>query len=893
MSTPHHSGSGRVRSRGTRVLAGTMAAALGFGGAAVVDTFFSPALAVADEVADFGPAGDGLTRYVVSADGPITNGDLAALAALPGVAHAQPLFDGSALVATHDLPAAALAAAVPGSTVELSAPGAVAGAVSDPEWSRYGWNLANTGSNSYGQPGTAGADIDAPAGWLAGTGTGVVVAVLDTGLMTSHPDLQGALWRNPDEQPGSADVDGNGKPGDVNGWNFYTNSADVTNAGNDNSHGTSVTGVVAARAGNGEGSAGVAPNVTVMPLVIGSGGSVDLLLGAQAIKYAADNGADIVNASWGGPGGADILTEAIAYANSKGTVVVAAAGNDALDRDTSLFHPASLSAENLITVGNSNAVDGVSTSSAYGARSVQLFAPGHYVYTTWHDGSYRLVSGTSIAAPNVAGALALYRGVHDTDTAAQLKARLLADVDPVPAFVGKSVTGGRLSLTALGDSVADVSYSFAGMSGAAGVLTPTVGVSGSAPAGEYSLRLLLGMEHQGELMAVSGQSITADGVTYTTDDSGQVVVPLGQRASLGTVMLSPSLELTDGRYALVSQLQVDGAALTTPRAAPLLVGHVAAEAPESPTPAPNPTPAPAPTSPAPGTPAPSEEQPDGSGSDPAAPESPDSQTPDSQSPAPAPDTTQPVTDAPVDQSPGGDGSAPDAPDADTPGTETPGPEAPGTEAPGTDPEAPEQSEDAPTPGTAPLPTSPEPSTTPAPAPEDGTPAPDLGGEQEYPGTGPFGLTSISPTRVSADGGTRVTITGTAIPDGARVRVGDTGAAAVARNTGTELVFTTPALVPGTYDVHVFALDGTESVLSGGLTYVDTSGEPVPAPAPEDGVDPPDPALPPVEGAEPDDSPEQVVTTPGGQRLVSSPLFRSIPRSIWYLDCSVACTGLRL
>jgi serine protease len=425
----------RVSTGARRMVAGALAAALGFGGAAVVDALLLGHPAVAD---DFGP-GDGLTRYVVQLDGArVTDEQLQSLAAVSGVAHAQRLFDGSALVATDDLSVADLAPVLPGGRVTLSEPGEVfADAVTDPAWEAYGWNLSNTGSNAYSQTAVAGADIAAPLGWRAGTGAGMVVAVVDSGLMTSHPDLQDALWTNPDESCGSTDQDQNGYAGDCHGWNFYNNSADVTNAGGDNSHGTGVSGVVGARSGNGQGSAGVAPNVTLMPLVIGSGKTVDLYAGAQAIRYAADNGADVVNASWGGPGGAAILASAIEYANSKGTVVVAAAGNDALDRDVSLFYPASLNAPNLIKVGNSTAADTMAASSAYGATSVDLFAPGNLVYTTYNDGTYRLISGTSIAAPHVAAAIALYKGVMPNASAADLKAALLADVQPLPALARK------------------------------------------------------------------------------------------------------------------------------------------------------------------------------------------------------------------------------------------------------------------------------------------------------------------------------------------------------------------------------------------------------------------------------------------------------------------------
>ena len=269
------------------------------------------------------------------------------------------------------------------------------------------------------------------------------MAVVDTGYDSDHVDLAGALWTNPDEPCGSADTDGNGKAGDCHGWNFTTNSPDIDN-GSYGTHGVSVSGVVGARAGNGQGTAGVAPDVTIMPLVIGSGSSVDMVLGAEAIRYAVDHGATVINASWGGPASGWALANlraAVAYAAAHDVVVVAAAGNDSANRDASPMYPASLTEPNVLTVGNADAADRVAGSSAFGATSVDLFAPGELVFTTWNDGGYRLVSGTSIASPQVAAAYALYRQAWPDGTYEQLTQALLDDVDPVPAFAGRSVTG--------------------------------------------------------------------------------------------------------------------------------------------------------------------------------------------------------------------------------------------------------------------------------------------------------------------------------------------------------------------------------------------------------------------------------------------------------------------
>jgi hypothetical protein len=452
----------------------------------------------------------------------------------------------------------------------------VAGTVTDPYFPQFGWHLENTGSNAYQQsPIVADADVDATEGWDVGTGDGMLVAVVDTGFDSDHPDMVGSLWTNPAESCGTVDQDGNGKAGDCHGWNFYADDADVDN-GTYGGHGASVSGVVGARAGNGVGLAGVAPGATIMPLVIGGGQNVDVFLGAQAIRYAVDHGADVINASWGGAftGSAlDALRSAVAYAAAHDVLIVAAAGNDSLNRDTSLFWPASLTDWNVITVGSSTAADTVSTFSAVGAASVDLFAPGTLIATTSNTGTYIASSGTSLASPMVAAAVALYRAAMPSATAAEIKQALLAGVDPLPAFIGKSVTGGRLTMSRLtGLATESVSYAFTSMTAPAGAVSPAIGVTGPSTAGDYDVVLGLGMEAAGEIWALSGKAVTLDGVTVTTDDAGDAVFPLGSLPGLDGTGLAPTMELGDGRYVLTVQAYRDGNPVGRTYAAPLLVG---------------------------------------------------------------------------------------------------------------------------------------------------------------------------------------------------------------------------------------------------------------------------------------------------------------------------------
>ncbi|TQN41056.1 subtilisin family serine protease [Blastococcus colisei] len=901
-----------MKSKRVQAMVLATAAVAGYGGAAAFSAVAAPALPV---ITDWGP-GDGLTRYVLTATSGTTSPELlAGLGGVDGVVSAQTLSDGRALVATDGLVPQDLAAVSGVSAVELSPQVPVAATVTDPFFPSYGWHLENTGTNAYGQsPVVADADVDAAEGWDTGTGDGMIVAVVDSGFDSDHPDLAGSLWVNPDESCGSADTDGNGKAGDCHGWNWYTNSADIDN-GSYGSHGASVSGTVGARAGNGEGLAGVAPDVTIMPLVIGGGSTVDVLAGAEAIRYAVDHGADVINASWGGyiSGYAlDALRSAVAYAAAHDVLVVAAAGNDSGNRDTNLVYPASLPDWNLVTVGSSTAGDTVSSFSGYGAASVDLFAPGSRVVVTSNTGGYALADGTSFSSPIVAAAVALYREAMPTATAAEIKRALLADVDPKPAFTGKSVTGGRLSLARL-SAVAEekATYAFASMTAPAGVVTPAIGVTGPTTAGDYEVVLGLGMEYGGSIWALSDKPVTLDGVTVTTDDAGDAVFPLGTLAGLDGVGLSPSMELGDGRYVLTVQTLRDGSPVGRMYAAPLLVGTAV---------------------PVPGTPGGSTP-----GSAPGG-SAPDGSTPGGSTPGA---TTPPGTDT-TPTSPGG-GTAPGDPGTGDSGASTPGGSgggsgggtAPGTTpgtAPGTTPGAsPDSGSDGSDPGTgtpsAPLaPTAPggtSPGSGPTPdtsnpdtstpggsTPGGSTPGGPVPGTTTYPSVGEFRITSLSPNVVDVAGGTIVTITGEALPAGPSVRIGDTAAATVIRATTTEVTFRVPARVAGVYDVSVFAPDGRSTVLSDALTYAATvgtapdgsgstpggstpggtsPGDSAPGGSTPGGATPDDGAS--DSGSTPDTSPV-VQSGPAGERLVSSAKFGRLG-SIWSTDCSSSCTGVAI
>ncbi len=664
------------------------------------------------------------------------------------------------------------------------------------------------------------------------------MAVLDSGYDLDHPDMAGALWSNPAEPCGSADTDGNGLAGDCDGWDF-TRNAPVADAGSGGSHGVAVAGVVAARAGNGVGSAGVAPGATIMPLVIGSGGTVDVNLGIQAIRYAVDHGADVINTSWGGGMGGPVLTalrSAVAYAGSHGVLVVASAGNDSLDRDAAPSYPASLTDDAVVSVGSSTASDTLSAFSAYGATSVDLVAPGTSVFTTWYDGGYRLASGTSFSAPEVAAAVAMYRSLMPSATALEVKQALLADVDPVPALAGRTVSGGRLTtdgLAALGSQ--QVRWTYSAMTGVPGPLSPALATSSALPAADYTAVLGLGMRVGRQAYAVSGQQLTVGGTTLTTDDTGTVAVPLGARGpASGALVLAPTTTLAAGSYVLTVQLLADGVPLGRASAAPLTVA--AAPAPGTPaTPTGSTTAAPtsgggaAPTAttPATGT-TPRSSSPGGGPGTTGAPGPSTSAGPGpSSSAVPAPTTrAAPTTGAPTAT------AAPTAAPTTAPTTapRTTGPAGPTTTAPTTTGAGPRTTA-APTTGAGPTSTSgSRPTGTAAPAPTSPTApsspvgtAPPTGGTL-YPGVGDLLVTSVSPDRVDVAGGAQVTVLGT-FPSRPTVLVGATAPATVVSATSTRVVFTAPARIAGSYDLTLSTPGGKQSVLRGALTYVSNAAAP--------------------------------------------------------------------
>ncbi|MFA5270158.1 MAG: S8 family serine peptidase [Patescibacteria group bacterium] len=238
--------------------------------------------------------------------------------------------------------------------------------------------------------------------WDITTGVGTVIAVIDTGVALNHDDLVGKFWVNPKEIPNNhIDDDNNGYVDDINGYNFYQNNNDVSDQ---NGHGTSIAGIIAAQVNNGKGIAGINWNAKLMVLkALNSLGGGEYNNVANAIRYAADNGAKVINMSFGTYVDSLDLEQAVNYAINKGVIIVAAGGNNSKGQ---LLYPSIYS--NVIAVG---AVDGSgyrASFSNYGSN-LDVMAPGVNIpsanYIT-HD-SYTNNSGTSFATAHVTGLVSL------------------------------------------------------------------------------------------------------------------------------------------------------------------------------------------------------------------------------------------------------------------------------------------------------------------------------------------------------------------------------------------------------------------------------------------------------------------------------------------------------
>lgn len=284
-----------------------------------------------------------------------------------------------------------------------------AAAFNDPMYSRQ-WAL--TGANG----------IHAEGAWQKTGGEGIRVAVLDTGIDNGHEDLVGAYADPIDE------IDGRNPVGDTNG------------------HGSHVSAIIAARTNNRLGVVGIAPRATIVPVrtVPDDADETDADL-IRSFEYAVDHGARVANCSFGKSESGQAVGDVIAAAGERGLVVVVAAGNDGIDLNFIRSFPTEFNTPNMVIVGASGLDGDLTYFSNYGRGRVDVAAPGEEVLSAWNGNTYRNASGTSMAAPQVSGVVALMLAANPALKPARVKAILRETVDVRSNLEGKVDSSGLVN----------------------------------------------------------------------------------------------------------------------------------------------------------------------------------------------------------------------------------------------------------------------------------------------------------------------------------------------------------------------------------------------------------------------------------------------------------------
>lgn len=322
---------------------------------------------------------------------------------------------------------------------------------------RFGdlYGLRNTGQPILGAAGTPGADISAVQAWDISTGSrSSVVAIVDTGVDYTHPDLAANVW----SAPSTFTVNIGGVvitcPAGSHGFNAITNICDPRD---DNNHGSHVSGTIGAVGNNSVGVVGVNWTASIMGTKFldasGSGSTanainaIEFAIQAKAAFGGATGSANVrvLSNSWGGGAFSQALLDEINKAGANDMLFVAAAGNSSSNNDVTPHYPSSYSAASLVAVAATDNNDAMASFSNYGPTSVHLGAPGVNILSTITAGGYDFFSGTSMATPHVSGAALLILSKCALSTA-NLKSNILSNVDPIPAMSGVTTTGGRLNV---------------------------------------------------------------------------------------------------------------------------------------------------------------------------------------------------------------------------------------------------------------------------------------------------------------------------------------------------------------------------------------------------------------------------------------------------------------
>ncbi len=306
------------------------------------------------------------------------------------------------------------------------------------------WALFNSGQAG----GKENADLSALKAWVKTQGsTDVVVAVLDSGVDYTHPDLVANMWLRPDNVPQYKDNE-LGTFNDLHGFNATDNQSDPMD---DNGHGTHCSGIIGAEGDNDEGIAGINWKVQIMPLkFMGRGGFGTTKDAIEAINYAIDrkqNGVNVrvINASWGSTQYSKALEDTIRAAGEAGILFVAAAGNNGTNNDRYKHYPSNYDLPNVISVAALDRNDQLASFSNFGIKTVHIAAPGKDILSTWLNDGYREASGTSMATPYVAGTAALILASEPKLSVEKLRERIIQSADKIEPLNGKIESGGRLN----------------------------------------------------------------------------------------------------------------------------------------------------------------------------------------------------------------------------------------------------------------------------------------------------------------------------------------------------------------------------------------------------------------------------------------------------------------
>jgi subtilisin family serine protease len=460
--------------------------------------------------------------------------------------------------------------------VEYAEPNFIIHAVSTPNDPSFGqlWGLQNTGQSVLGVSGTPGADIKATSAWNVSTGSrSSVIAVVDSGIDYTHPDLAANVW----SAPTAFSVNINGTVitcgAGTHGFNAITNSCDPFD---DNQHGTHVSGTIGAVGNNATGVAGVNWTASIMGSKFldstGNGSTSDAI---KAIEFTIQTktvfsssgqaNVRVLSNSWGCSGCfSQSLSDEINKANSNNMLFVAAAGNNSTNNDLTPFYPASYQLGNVVSVAATDNNDNLASFSNFGVTSVNLAAPGVNILSTLPGSSYGYLSGTSMATPHVSGAALLLLS-RCSLTTGQLKTAILNNVDVLSQLFQKTGTSGRLNVAnainacAFGsDTVSPTSISFGSHIPSDPPVNRTVTFTNT---GTVAINLLsISFSGGGSPFSVSGgtcgSSVAAGAsctiiVTFTSSDA-----PNG--TSKDTLVISDSLPISPQTVSLSGSVSCPG-----------------------------------------------------------------------------------------------------------------------------------------------------------------------------------------------------------------------------------------------------------------------------------------------------------------------------------------------